>query len=282
MLKEKKRLYMIVFSRIYLYLQLNKQIKQEPMIKMHTRLSICIGVILLCGGNLFNLNAQVVNNINNLNIEEYTKISLPPLDILFENAKNAPSYELAAVKEEVEKKLLKKEKIAFLRFFNIRGSWQYGTFANDGYLSSVIEKPVYSYTKTDQTLYSIGASVSIPLDELFDLGERVKRQKLNLRAAELEKEVKYQELKKEIVELYAQAVSQLNIVRLRSEATVLANAQYEISERNFINGTMTSAELAVQKENQSVIIQRFEDSKFELNKSLMILEVITQTPIIRK
>lgn len=275
---------MIVFCRISLYLQYIKQKKQEPMIKLHKKLSIFIGVflLLLYGGNLSLLKAQEVTDVNYLNTEEYANLSLPPLDVLFENAKSAPSYELAEVQEMIERKLLSKEKRAFLSFFNIRGSWQYGTFANDGYLSSVIQQPTYSYTKTDQTLYSVGASISIPLDELFDLGARVKRQKLSVRAAELQKEVRYQELKKEIVELYAQAISKLNIVKLRSEATVLANAQYKIAEKNFINGTMTSTELAVQKENQSMIIQRFEDSKFELNKSLMILEVITQTPIIRK
>lgn len=69
---------------------------------------------------------------------------------------------------------------------------------------------------------------------------------------------------------------------MRSESLVLANVQYEISEKNFTNGTIESTELAVDKERQSAAREAYEKSKFELAKSLMILEVISRTPIIRK
>ena len=35
---------------------------------------------------------------------------------------------------------------------------------------------------------------------------------------------------------------------MRSESLVLANVQYEISEKNFANGTIESSDLAVDKE----------------------------------
>lgn len=228
------------------------------------------------------LFAQTSNNVNILDMQEYSTLTLPPLDVLFENSKNAPTYELAIVTEQVERSLLRKERLAWLGFFSIRGSWQYGTFANDGYLSTIYDQPTYSYTKTDQTLYSVGASINIPIDELFDLGGRVKRQKLSLKSAQLLKEQKYQEVKKEIVELYATVKAQLNILKLRAESVVLANEQYRILERNFANGTASSDELANQKENQSMASQHYEQSKFELNKSLLILEIITNTTIVRR
>lgn len=69
---------------------------------------------------------------------------------------------------------------------------------------------------------------------------------------------------------------------MRSESLVLANVQYEISEKNFANGTIESSDLAVDKERQSTAREAYENSKFELTKSLMILEVISRTPIIKK
>lgn len=217
-----------------------------------------------------------------LEFEEYKNITLPPLDVLFENAKNAPSYELALVQEEIERKLLKKEKKSFLSFFSLRGSWQYGNFTNDASYNDIVTDYFGSYSKSEQTSFSVGAGLNIPLDQLFDLGGRVKRQKLMLRAAELQKEKEHELVKKEIVELYTKAISQLNILKLRAEAVVLADSQYSIVEQHFINGTVTSDVLASEKEKQSISWQRYEDSKFDLNKSLMILEVITQTPIIKK
>ena len=133
-----------------------------------------------------------------------------------------------------------------------------------------------------QNGYTIGAGLSIPLDDLFDLKGRVSRQRLTLRSAELEREVKYDEIKKNIIELYAMATSQIKVLQMRSEGWVLANVQYEISEKNFANGTIDSSELSVDKERQSQAREAYEKSKFELTKSLMILEVISRTPLIQK
>ena len=48
-------------------------------------------------------NAQETSDFSKLNPEDYTNISLPPLDLLFENAKGGPIYELASVKEQIER-----------------------------------------------------------------------------------------------------------------------------------------------------------------------------------
>lgn len=243
-----------------------------------------IGVFLLfmCVENSISLKAQSITDISNLDVEEYTNLSLPPLDVLFENAKSAPSYELAQVEEEIQKNLLKKERRAFLGWFSIRGSWQYGNYSNDGSFSNTMNPITYTYNKAEQTSYSIGAGVNIPLDGLFDLGPRVKRQKLKLKAVELEKEIHYQDLKKNIIELYLAAQSQLDVVKLRAEAVALANIQYAIVEKGFTNGTVNSSGLSMEKEKQSLTIERFEGSKIQLTKSIMILEIITGTPILKK
>lgn len=228
-----------------------------------------------------NGRAQEVNDFLKLAPEEFTKITLPSLDLLFENAKNAPTYELAQVQEQIERKLLSKEKRAFLGFFSLRGSYQYGMFGNESTFTDVATVPYLSYSTAAQNGYTIGAGLSIPLDGLFDLGARIKRQKLNVRSAELQKGVRFDEIKKEIIELYAMANSQLGILKMRSESLVLATVQYEISEKNFANGTIESLDLSVEKERQSQAREAYEKSKFELTKSLMILEMISRTPIIK-
>jgi len=250
------------------------------MIKIPQRVFF-IGVfsLFVCVGAL---RAQEITDINNWGIEEYTNLSLPPLDVLFENAKSAPSYELAAVEEEVERRLLKKEKRSFLSFFSIRGSWQYGNYSNDGTFSDVSTPIFYTYSKAEQTSYSVGAAINIPLETLFDLGPKVKRQKLQVRAAELRKEIGFEGIQKEIIQLYSAAMTQLNILKFRAESVVLANTQYAIVEKNFINGTTGTDVLATEKEKQSISMERYETTKSELNKTLMILEIITGTPILRK
>lgn len=214
--------------------------------------------------------------------EDFRKVHLPPLDVLFENAKNSPRYEITSLKAAIERKLLAKEKRAVLSFFSLRGSYQYGMFGNEASYTDVKIAPYLTYTTQAQNGYTIGAGVSIPLDQLFDLKARVSRQKLTLKSAELEREIKYDEIKKEIIEMYVMVTSQMKVLEMRSEGLILANVQYEISEKNFANGTIESSDLAVDKERQSQARESYEKSKFELTKSIMILEVISRTPIIRK
>lgn len=250
---------MAYFKRIYLY----------PIIAACT---------LFCTS--MQLRAQEISDFSRLKPEDYTKITLPPLDRLFENAKEGPTYKLSQVKEQIEKKMLAKEKRAILGFFSLRGSYQYGMFGNESTFTDVALAPYLSYSTQAQNGYTVGAGVNIPLDALFDLGPRVRRQKLNLRAAELEREVKYEEIKREIIQLYSTANAQLNILKLNAEALILANVQYSIAEKDFSNSIIDSGNLSTEKSRQSVAQEKFENSKFELTKSLMILEVITRTPIL--
>lgn len=228
------------------------------------------------------VRGQELSDFTKLKPEDYTQLSLPPLDLLFENAKGAPSYELAQVQEQIQRKLLAKEKRAVLGFFSLRGSYQYGMFGNEATFTDVATVPYLSYTTAAQNGYTIGAGISIPLDGLFDLGARIKRQKLNVLSAELQTKIKFEEVKREIVQLYATATAQINVLRLRSESLILSSVQYDIVEKDFTSGKVDSGVLSTEKEKQAIAQERFENSKFELTKSLMILEIITRTPILRK
>lgn len=238
--------------------------------------------LLLFSVTTMRVVAQEVSDYSRLNEDEYTKIELPPLSVLFENARNNPIYEMADVKTVIERKMLAKEKRAFLGFFSLRGSYQYGMFGNEATYTDVAIAPYLTYSTQAQNGYTIGAGINIPLNDLFDLKGRISRQRLSVKSAELEREIKYDEIKKTIIEMYAMATSQIKVLRMRGESLILASVQYEISEKNFANGTIESTELATDKERQSQAQEAYEKSKYELTKSLMILEMISRTPIIRK
>ena len=238
-------------------------------------------ILLLCAVPSL-VKAQEANDYSRPEQADYTKITLPPLDSLFENAKGGPTYKLAQVKEQIERKLLAKEKRAFLGFFSLRGSYQYGMFGNEGTYTDVAIAPYLTYTTQAQKGYTIGAGVNIPLDGRFDLKARVRRQKINLQGEALERGSKYEEMKREIIEMYTTANSQLSVLKLRAEALELATLQYEIAEKNFANNSIDTGDLSVEKQRQSSAMEAYEKSKFELTKSLMILEVITRTSILRK
>ena len=209
------------------------------------------GGLLCLFASIGSVAAQEVSDYSKLQPSDYSSITLPPLD---------PTYELATVKEQIERKLLAKEKRAFLGFFSLRGSYQYGMFGNESTYTDVAIAPYLTYATQAQNGYTVGAGVNIPLDGLFDLTARVKRQKLNVRTAQLEREVKFEEMKKEIILLYATATSQLNILKLNAEALMLANVQYSIAEKDFSNGAIDSGTLSSEKSRQSDAQEKFENS----------------------
>ena len=235
-----------------------------------------------CTLQLVELQAQTDISFEKINIGDYNKITLPPLNVLFENAKNNPVYELAEVKEQIEISNLRKEKKAWLNYFSLRGSYQYGMFGNESTYTDVYTPVYFNYSTAAQNSYSVGAGISIPLDHLFDLKGRSNRQKMLVKSAALEKEQKFEEIKKEIIVLYSNALSQLNVLKLRSESLVITSAQYEIAEKNFANGSIDSGELSVEKQRQTVSLEQYENTKAELTKNLLILETITQTPILNR
>lgn len=81
----------------------------------------------LFGGLLFlfastgSVTAQEVSDYSKLQPSDYSSITLPPLDLLFENAKSAPTYELATVKEQIERKPSGKREACLLRLFQFTG-----------------------------------------------------------------------------------------------------------------------------------------------------------------
>ena len=72
----------------------------------------CLGLLLLFTSNT-PIVAQEVSDYTQLSEEDYSNITLPPLSVLFENAKDNPIYEMADVKAAVERKLLAKESVHF-------------------------------------------------------------------------------------------------------------------------------------------------------------------------
>lgn len=235
-----------------------------------------------CTLQLVELQAQTDISFEKINIGDYNKITLPPLNVLFENAKNNPVYELAEVKEQIEISNLRKEKKAWLNYFSLRGSYQYGMFGNESTYTDVYTPVYFNYSTAAQNSYSVGAGISIPLDHLFDLKGRSNRQKMLVKSAALEKEQKFEEIKKEIIVLYSNALSQLNVLKLRSESLVITSAHYEIAEKNFANGSIDSGELSIEKQRQTDSLEQYENTKAELTKNLLILETITQTPILNR
>ena len=142
--------------------------QQEQIIGFFMKQFICFfRGYYFCSFSTTRVVAQEVSDYSQLSEEDYSKIVLPPLSVLFENAKNSPIYEMADVKARIERKLLQKEKWSFLGFFSLRGSYQYGMFGNESTYTDVAVAPYLTYSTQAQNGYTVGADVLILIERFI-------------------------------------------------------------------------------------------------------------------
>lgn len=222
------------------------------------------------------------SNVGKLTLEDYLALELPPLDTLLANARKSPIVEYQHVLTDVERYALKSTKRTWLKYFKLNTNYQYG-MGNDNILYNETQMPTYSrYTGKQQNWYNVGASVSFPLDEIFDRRNRIRQQESKLLAAQIEEERWFDDQSLKIIEAYTAAIQNLSILKIKAEAVTLANAQYEISKTDFINGKLDAQELSRQKNIQSSALTDYENSRAALNTSLLKLEVLSRTRIIER
>jgi len=225
------------------------------------------------------LNAQE-NEIAKLTPDDYSRLQLPPLSILFENARESPIVEYYNIRREEQETLLKTEKRRWLEFFKASAGYQYGKSGVVAYSEDNVN--LYSYSDTEQSYYSVGASISIPFVDIFDRANRIKRQKLAMESTGMEMERWYDEQKLRIIEAYTSAEQFLSLLKIKIEGLAFANAQYKAAESDFISGRISTQELNTQKGYQVTAYTEYEQNRVYLNKALFELEVLSRTKIVNK
>ena len=224
------------------------------------------------------------SDLQQLAPEDYINLQLPPLHTLMENARHAPQVGYYESNREIEERELKTVRRNWMHYFKLNANYNYGSsdIYNQNYQDSSI--PVWTTTTTgrDQSWWNVGASFSIPIDELFNRRNKIKQQKKRIENTQYDMDRWYDDLRLKIIDSYTSAVQQLSILRSAAEAMIAAQAQYRMSEADFINGKLDAQALSRQKSIENVAIREYEQVRSNLNNALLRLEVLTHTPIINK
>jgi len=230
--------------------------------------------------SLFPCGAQ--EGIESLSPDDYLKLQLPPLEILFENAKNSAAVDFYNVKMEEEASALKTEKRSWLKYFRFNTTYQWGLMGINSSFSDTTTPLFYQYSGARQNWYNIGGSISIPFDDFFDRKNRIIRQQLKTKATQVEMEKWHEEQKIRIIEVYTKAIKELSVLKLKVESLSFANAQFELAQHNFLNDNIQAGELSQLKTIQMDALESYEQTRAELNRALLQLEVLSKTKILNR
>ncbi len=213
---------------------------------------------------------------------DYTKLLLPSLEELFENAKRSPSVEMFESKMMEQDNLLKSEKRSWLKYFKVGGSWQYGNIGVNSMFTDQNTPLFYQYSGATQNARFVSGTVSVPFDDLFDRSNRVKRQKMQRRSTELEMEKWFDEQKLRIIDSYVKLTSAMSVLKKIAENLTLTQAQVKSLEADFANGNAEIAALTVAKKMEVDAYETFKITEGTITAELLHLEILSRTKIISK
>lgn len=217
--------------------------------------------------------------LGNMNLD-YAKIKLPPLSVLYENARTTPSIQILEKEKQLQKKLLAKEKKGWLGFLSASGNVSYGIADNVGSSTDVNTPLIYRYVGTEQTSWNVGGGVSIPFEKLFDLRGGIKRQRIQVDIAELRKQEAYENLKIQIAHLYVQILSNIETLQRSAENIALYKGASAVAEQEYRNRRTPIDAVAETKEKEFRANQAFASLRSTINDQLLMLEIISHTPIL--
>ncbi|HCU46396.1 MAG TPA: hypothetical protein DF610_17580 [Sphingobacterium sp.] len=220
------------------------------------------------------------STIDQLDMIDFTRLTLPPLDTLYENAKKSPGVEMYEAKMESQENLLITEKRSWLKYFRVGGSWQYGNIAINSAFTNENTPLFYQSSGAKQNSYYGMAGVSIPFDDLFDRKNRIKRQKMEHKFTELEMDKWLDEQRIRIVISYTKVKTALAMLKKKIEDYNIALANYKITENEFKSGNASVHDLSIAKKMESETYEILKTNESAITSEILTLEILSKTKII--
>ena len=170
----------------------------------------------------------------------WSHFHLPPLAVLFENAKQTPSILSMAKKQEMAQAEVTKQKKHIFSYVHGHASYSYGKSDMWGNGSSSYSPIIYQFQGSEQSYWNVGVNVSVPLEDILDLGHSVKRKRLEVEHAQIKKDAAYDQLKLEIVTLYIRITNNLVALKTAGESAAAYQGASSLNEVEFQHGNMES------------------------------------------
>ena len=217
------------------------------------------------------------SNEKDINFSEF---HLPPLAVLFENAKSSPqilSLEKARQLAEME---VAKQKRHIFSYITGHASYSYGIGDMWGNSSSAYSQTIYQYQGSKQAYWNIGINLAIPVEDILDLTAAVKRKRIDVEKATIDKDIAYDQLKLQIATLFVKITNSLVSLKTLGEASAASQGAGALNKEDFENGNLEIAAYADTKREESSQVSGYQDLQTAITTDIITLEILTHTPII--
>ena len=214
----------------------------------------------------------------NINFSEF---HLPPLAVLFENAKATPRVMSLQKAQEIAEAEVAKQKRHIFSYIQGHASYSYGKSDMWGQsASSTYSLQLMQFSGREQSYWNVGVNLAVPVEDILDLGAAVKRKKLEVDQAIYNKDHQYDQLKLQIASLYTKITTGLIQLKTASENAAIYQGAGALNLEEFHNGNMSIEDFAFTKAREDGAVGSYQRQQAEIITDILTLEIITHTPII--
>jgi len=211
----------------------------------------------------------------------FSEFHLPPLAVLFENAKATPQVMSLQKAQEIAEAEVAKQKRHIFSYVNGHASYGYGKTDMWGQGQSETSYLILKqYQGSEQSYWNVGVSLAVPLEDILDLTAAVRRKRLELDQAIYNKDYQYDQLKLQIATLFTKITNDLIRLKTASENAAMYQGAGALNLEDFHNGNMSIEEFAWTKTREDGAVSSYQNLQTEIIRDILTLEIITHTPIL--
>jgi outer membrane protein TolC len=210
----------------------------------------------------------------------FSTFHLPPLAVLYENAKQNPTILSLAKAQEIAQAEVAKQKRHIFSYVYGHASYSYGKTDMWGQGSTSYNMILQQYQGSEQSYWNVGVNLNIPLEDILDLSAAVKRKKLEVDQARIKKDIAFDELKQQIATLYINITNNLVALKTSSEAAAIYQGAGALNQEDFHKGNMNIEDFAYTKLREINVISQYQTLQTQITTDIITLELLTHTPIL--
>ena len=217
------------------------------------------------------------SNEKDINFSEF---HLPPLAVLFENAKANPQILTLEKARQLAEMEVSKQKRHIFSYVTGHASYSYGIGDTWGNSSSAYTQTIYQYQGSKQAYWNIGINLAIPIEDILDLTAAIKRKRLEADQAVIQKDIAYDQLKLQIATLFIKITNSLVALKTMGEAAAAFQGAGALDREDFENGNLNISSFADTKMQESNQVSSYQGLQTSITTDIITLEILTHTPII--
>jgi len=198
-------------------------------------------------------------------------ISIPPLHVLIDSAINHNAL-IRYRTQEIggQESNLKSEKLYWTRNFGIQADGRYGNFNNNS-ITAIEGSSTLLASSTVQFNYGAGLYLKIPVFDIINRKNQIKKGKIELEKAKSMAEAQKDEVRQVVIKQYQELTLKQKLLNIKSQNLGNAKVNMGMVEKEFRNGVISIYEYVRLSDMTSRIESDYEKAKsdFLMAKKLM-------------